>query len=136
MPLSSLPLPSIALVLTSDQALIPTRPSVIKIDIDSSPAMAPTVPVDLMKTIDLRDVDPSEYQQFSYILRSESEIGVDNEETRTIFEEKRPVTSRGFQGEGSFSNVVKDIASVVIHAFRKLFPLKVAQSVRCNIYGH
>ncbi|KAF8957277.1 hypothetical protein BDZ97DRAFT_1924764 [Flammula alnicola] len=136
MPLSSLPLPSIALVLTSDQAFIPARPSVIKIDMDSSPAMAPTVPADLMKTIDLRDVDPSEYEQFSYILRSESAADVDDEETRTIFEEKRPVTSRGFRGEGSSSNVVKGVASVVIHAFRNLFPLKVAESVRRNIYRY
>ncbi|KAF8959728.1 hypothetical protein BDZ97DRAFT_1922702 [Flammula alnicola] len=129
MPLSCVPFPSIALVLTSDQAFIPRRPSVIKIDMDSSPAMAPTVPADLMKTIDLRDVDPSEYEQFSYILRSEPPM-------LTTFEEKRPVTSRGFRGEGSSSNVVKDIASVVIHAFRNLFPLKVAESVRRNIYRH
>ncbi|KAF8959711.1 hypothetical protein BDZ97DRAFT_1922693 [Flammula alnicola] len=128
MPLSRLPLPSIALVLTSDRVFIPPRPSVIKIEVDELPARPPSVPEYLMKTIDLRDVEPSEYPQFSYILRTDSstDVGDDDADTRTIFEEKIPVTSRGFWMEG---NAVKDTASVLLTAFRKLFPVKTDKSI-------
>ncbi|KAF8163996.1 hypothetical protein BJ912DRAFT_935278 [Pholiota molesta] len=65
MSLSSLPLPSIALVLTSNMLYVPTGPSVVNCDQDPFP-IPQLGPV---HGIDQRDLETLEYQHLSYVLR-------------------------------------------------------------------
>jgi hypothetical protein len=81
MSVSSLPLPSIALVLTSNMLYVPTGPSVVNCDQDPFPIpqLGPVVCfcppsheqslTSLQHGIDQRDLETLEYQHLSYVLR-------------------------------------------------------------------
>jgi len=76
---------------------------------------------DLMKTIDLRDAEPiasGGEEQFSFIVHFP-----EDEDAGTVFEEKRPRTSRGFRkgGSGNSSDVKsQNISLLLVTAARKL----------------
>jgi len=97
---------------------------------------------DLMKTIDLRDAEPiarGGEEQFSFIVHFPEDN--DNDDTRTVFEEKRPRTSRGFRkgGSGSSSDVKsQNISLLLVTVARKLqfLPVKMRGAFARKIVQH
>ncbi|KDR82072.1 hypothetical protein GALMADRAFT_152855 [Galerina marginata CBS 339.88] len=128
MSLSRIPLPSISLVLASDEAIFPGPK---KFEAEASVRTSSSIPAHLMKTIDLRNEASFEAVQFSY--HHSDDLATDDghedtSDTKTIFKGKRPGTSRGFRSDRASSYKIKHTVTLIMSACRRFMPVKTTQS--------
>ncbi|KIM39131.1 hypothetical protein M413DRAFT_447470 [Hebeloma cylindrosporum] len=118
MSLSRIPLPSIALVLTSDHAALPSRPSVIKVEFDPLQTIYPTSSGSRVSDPVDPQIDPTGVQHdnqpivderffFSAVNDSSTNVGHsdngqldDESDAQTTLAEGRPSTSHGSASKG------------------------------------
>ncbi|KAF5318193.1 hypothetical protein D9619_012150 [Psilocybe cf. subviscida] len=137
-PISRLPLPSIALVLTTDHALIPRRPSVISMAPSvHSPAKFYVPQTDMMQTIRSRDYEPVP-PAYDWHVHEHHEKHVtfveDNapmELAESIYEE-RIVEGRSV----IIRQVVKDKLSNILFTFRRILCVEIPQTCFGKISRH
>ncbi|CAA7260958.1 unnamed protein product [Cyclocybe aegerita] len=137
-------LPSFTLVLTSDRPLNRHLSVFIEPDPQWSPPsyMSQSTPTPisdyLLKTID----QPLQDGRFAYSQQNDSFTNVDhddNDDAKTIFEEKGPTTSTGVDSEkGTNKTIVRALASIVVHLRTTglRLPPKMANSIAPKFLRH